>query len=218
MVVRRIWTWLLVEYMTLARLEIRLCNPSTKVVNLSEWELDGPHWVLVDCGSRVWGNAVSECPGIVGAADHCLGVACWEESLFGFLEGLCFALSVEEWLLLIWREINDIRHWWNKIVPSFGGQTPLRTMIFMTRLQKGRHIFATDRLAVFPMVWNMWAQMSISAPLIKSHKNCALLRFLKPVLDRGNRLKNMISVRVFNSGKLKLVCHHTVKCPHSLDD
>ena len=41
MVVRRIWTWLLVEYMTLARLEMRLCNPLTKVVNLSEWELDG---------------------------------------------------------------------------------------------------------------------------------------------------------------------------------
>ena len=147
--------------MTLARLEIHLCNPSTKVVNLSKWELDGPDRVLVDWGLRMWGNAVLICPGIVGVADHCLeGVACWEDSLFGVLEGLCFVLSAEEWLLLIWSEINDIIRWQSKIVHSFGGWTPLRTMIFMTRLQKGRHILAADQLAVFPMVWNMWAQMS----------------------------------------------------------
>ena len=67
-----------------------------------------------------------------------------KESLFGVLEGLCFALLAEQWLLLIWSE-------------------------------KGRHIHAADCPAVFPMVWNMWAQMSIWAPLIRSHKNCTLL-------------------------------------------
>ena len=151
----------MVEYMTLARLQMCLCNPLTKVVNLSEWELDGPGWMLVDWGSRLWGNSVSVCSRIVGAVDRCLeGVVYWEDSLFGVLEGLCFVLLVEEWLLLIWSEINDIGRWWSKIVPSFGGWTSLRTMIFMTRLQKGRHILAADQPAVFHMFWNMWAQMS----------------------------------------------------------
>ena len=53
-----------------------------------------------------------------------------------------------------------IGHWWSMIVPSFCGRTTLRTMIFMTRLQKGRHILAANQPAVFSMVWNMWAQMS----------------------------------------------------------
>ena len=72
----------------------------------------------------MWGNAVSVCPWIVGAVDRCLeGVACWEDSLFGVLEGLCFVLSAKEWLLLIWSEINDIGHWWSKIVPSWWTNT-----------------------------------------------------------------------------------------------
>ena len=109
----------------------------------------------------MWGNAISVCLGIVGVANRCSeGVACWEDSLFGVLEGLSFVLLAEEWLLHIWSEINDIGHWRSKIVPSFGGQTTLRTMIFITRLQKGRHILVANQPAVFPLVWNMWAQMS----------------------------------------------------------
>ena len=186
--------------MTLARLEIHSCNLSTKVVNLSKWELDGPSWVLVDWGSGMCGNSISVCSRVVRAATRCSEGMAWCDDLpFRVLDGLCFVLSAEEWLLLIWRELSDIGRWRNKIVPSFGGRTPLRTMIFMTRLQKGRNIFTVDRPAIFPMVWNMWAQMSIWAPLIKSHKNYVLLRLMKLVLDRGYRLKNMISVRVFNS-------------------
>ena len=41
--------------------------------------------------------------------------------------------------------------------------------------------------------------MSIEAPLIKSHRNCAHPWLMKPMFDRRLRLKNMISVRVFNS-------------------
>ena len=38
------------------------------------------------------------------------------------------------------------------IFPSVGGRTPLRSMIFMMRPQKGIHVRATDRAVVFPMV------------------------------------------------------------------
>ena len=155
--------------------------------------------MLVDCSSRVLENIVSGCPWIMGAGDRCSkGVACWEGSLFGVLEGLCFALSAKKMTLA---QLEWHHEYWSlrsKIVPSFGGWTPLRTMIFMTRLQKGRHIRATNRLSIFPMVWNMWAQMLIWVPLIKSHKNCVLPIFMKLVLDRGYRLENMINVRVFN--------------------
>ena len=181
--------------MTLARPEIRLCKPSTKVFNLSEWELVGPGWVLVDCGSGVWGNAVLRCPRIVGAAEGCPeGVACGEESLFGVLEGLCFPRLAEEWLLLIWRGVKDIGRWRSKIVPSFGGRIPLRTVILMTRLQKGRHICAAEHLVVFPIVWKMWAQMSVWAPLMRSHKNYALPRLMSPMLVSRYRLENMINL------------------------
>ena len=57
------------------------------------------------------------------------------------------------------------------IFPSDGGLTPSRSMIFMMRLQNGIHARVADQAAVFPMVWKMWAQISIEAPLIRSHRN-----------------------------------------------
>ena len=43
------------------------------------------------------GNAISIFLEIVGATAHYSeGVACWEDSLFRVLEGLCFALLAEE--------------------------------------------------------------------------------------------------------------------------
>ena len=49
------------------------------------------------------------------------------------------------------------------IFPSDGGLTPSRSMIFMMRLQNGIHACVTVRAAVFPMVWKIWAQISIGA-------------------------------------------------------
>ena len=86
------------------------------------------------------------------------------------------------------------------IFPSVGGRTPSRTMIFIRRLQKGRHVHAADRVAIFPMVWKMWAQMSIGTPLMKSHRNCTLPRLMNAVFESGQRLKNMINLRVVRSG------------------
>lgn len=44
--------------------------------------------------------------------------------------------------------------------PSDGGLTPSRSMIFMMRLQNGIHARATDRAAVFPMIWKMWTNVN----------------------------------------------------------
>ena len=71
------------------------------------------------------------------------------------------------------------------ICPSDEGLTPSRSMIFMMRLQNGIHARVADRVAVFPMVWKIWAQISIEAPVIRSHRNCALPRLMKAVLDNG---------------------------------
>ena len=57
------------------------------------------------------------------------------------------------------------------IFPSDGGLTPSRSMIFMIRLQNGKHARVADQAAVFPMVWKMWAHISIGAPVIRSHRN-----------------------------------------------
>ena len=65
----------------------------------------------------------------------------------------------------------DIGQGWFIIFPSDGGLTPSRSMIFMVRLQNGIHARVTDRAAVFPMVWKIWAQISIRAPVIRSHRN-----------------------------------------------
>ena len=42
--------------------------------------------------------------------------------------------------------------------------------------------------------------MSIEAPVMRSHKNCALPRLMNSVLESGYRLENMMNVRVFSSG------------------
>ena len=42
--------------------------------------------------------------------------------------------------------------------------------------------------------------MSIGAPVMRSHKNCALPRLMNPVLDSGYRLENMMNMRVFSLG------------------
>ena len=42
--------------------------------------------------------------------------------------------------------------------------------------------------------------MSIRTPVIRSHRNCALPRLIKPMLESGYKLVNMMNVRVFSSG------------------
>ena len=49
------------------------------------------------------------------------------------------------------------------IFPSDEGLTPSRSMIFMMRLENGIHVRVAVRAAVFPMVWKIWAQISIGA-------------------------------------------------------
>ena len=46
----------------------------------------------------------------------------------------------------------------------------------------------------------MWAQMSIETPVMRSHRNFALPRLMKAMLDNGYRLENMIKFRVISSG------------------
>ena len=172
--------------MALESPEIHSCKPLTKIVNLSAWELDCHGWVLVVCGLGMWGDVVSVCPRVVWATEPWpKGVTCGTDLLFGVLVGFCFSRSTEEWLLLIWRDTKVIGIWRNMIVPSLGGRTPLSTMIFTIRLQKGRHICAAIYAAIFPIVSKMWAQISIRAPMMRSHKNYALPRLMNPVLDSG---------------------------------
>ena len=107
--------------------------------------------------------------------------------------------ALEEWLLLAWRENMNSGRRLSIFFPSIGGLTPSRTMIFITRPQKGIHVCAADRAAVFPIIWKMWAHMSIGAPVMRSHRNWALSRLMNAVFESGYRLKNMINLRVFNS-------------------
>ena len=170
MAVRRIWTWFLVA---VSNPKICLCKPSIKVLNLSAWELDCTCWVLTIYSSRVRGDVVSVCPDVVWVAEPWPeGVARGKDSLLG---------ALEEWLLLAWRDTMDIGQRLTSIFSSFGGWTSSRTMIFMRRLQKGRHVRAT----VFPIVWKMRAQISIGTPVMRSHKNWALQRLMNPMLDSG---------------------------------
>ena len=46
----------------------------------------------------------------------------------------------------------DIGRGCDTIFPSVGGQTPLRSMIFMMRPRKGIHVRVADQAAVLPMV------------------------------------------------------------------
>ena len=135
------------------------------------------------------GEAVSVCTGVAKPWPN--EVAWRKGSLLG---------ALEEWLLLAWKEIMDSGQRRSIFFLSVGGLTPLRTMIFITRLQKGMHVRVTDRAVVFPMIWKMWAHMSIGAPVIRSHRNWALPRLMNAVFESGYRLKNMINLRVFSSG------------------
>ena len=183
--------------MAFASPETRSCKFSTKIMNRLTWELDCPGWVLAVWGSEMWGDVVSVCPGVVWAAKPWPEwVTCWIDSFLGVVDKFCFLHSAEEWLLLFWREAMDIGRWRTMIFPSFGRRTPSCFMIFMKRLLKERHIHAV----VFPIVWKIWAQMLIGAPLMRSYKNCALPRLMNPMLKSGYRLENIMNVRVFSSG------------------
>ena len=172
MVVRHNWTWLLVEKISLSIPAIRIWKVSNKRPNLSAWGPDCSGWLLVGCNSGVIRKKVMVCIGVSDPwADVVAGVMC---SLFGVLE---------EWLLLVWRVTMDIGQGWFIIFPSDGGLTPSRSMIFMVRLQNGIHARVTDQATVFLMVWKIWAQISIRAPVIRSHRNWALPRLMKAVLD-----------------------------------
>ena len=114
---------------------------SNKRPNLSTWGPDCSSWLLVGCNSRVTGEIVAVCTSVSDPwADVVAGDIC---SLFGFWE---------EWLLLAWRDTMDIGRGWLIIFPSDGGLTPLRSTIFMMRLQNGIHARVADLAAVFPMV------------------------------------------------------------------
>ena len=129
----------------------------------------------------------------------CTGVAeSWPDDVV-WRKGSLFG-ALEEWLLLSWRENIDSGRRRSIFFPSVGGLTPSRVMIFITRLQKGIHNCAADRATVFPMIWKMWAYMSIGVLVMRSHRNWALPRLMNAVFESGYRLKNMINLRVFNSG------------------
>ena len=131
--------------------------PLIKILNLSTWELDCTCWVLVVYSSGVCGDAVS-------VVEPWLEEVAWgKDSLLG---------TLEKWLLLAWRGTMDIGWRRTNIFSSFGGWTLLSTMIFMRMLQKGRHVRATIHAAVFPIVWKIWAQISIETSVMWSHKNC----------------------------------------------
>ena len=68
----------------------------------------------------------------------------------------------------------------------------------MMRLQNGIHARVANRAVVFLTVWKIWAQISIEAPVIRSHR--ALPRLMKAMLDNRQRLENMIGFSVVNSG------------------
>ena len=89
----------------------------------------------------------------------------------GMREKFSLSSALEEWLLLAWRDIMDNGWRRGSILPSVRGRTPSRTMIFMRRLQKGIHVRATIRVVVFPMVWKMWAQISIKTPVMRSRSS-----------------------------------------------
>ena len=142
--------------------------------NLFAWRPNCTGWLLVGCNSGVTGEIVAVCTYVYDLWAY--GVAGDMCSLFGVLD---------ESLLLVWRDIMDIGRGRFIIFPSDGGLTPLRSMIFMMRLQNGIHARVANWAAVFPMIWKMWAQISIGAPVIRSLRNWALPRLMKAVLDSG---------------------------------
>ena len=128
--------------------------------NLSAWGLDCICWLLVGYNSRVIWGIVAVCTCVFDSWAY--GVAKEMCSLFGVLD---------EWLLLAWRDIMDIGRRRFNIFPSDGGLTPSRSMIFMMRPQNEIHACVADRAAIFPMIWKMWAHISIGAPVIRSLRN-----------------------------------------------
>ena len=160
--------------MSLSIPAMRIWRFSNKGPNLFAWGPDYTGWLLVDCNSGVTGEIVMVCTCV--SDPWAYGVAGDMCSLFGVLE---------EWLLLAWRVIMDIGRGRFIIFPSDRGLTPSRSMIFMMRLQNGIHAHVADRVVIFPMIWKIWAQISIGAPVIRSLRNWAFPRLMKAVLDNG---------------------------------
>ena len=153
---------------------ICICRFSNKTPNLSSWWLDCSCWVLVICSSGGMGEAVLVCIGVAEPWPD--GVAWGKNSLLG---------ALKEWLLLAWKDIMDNGQRCGSILPSVGGRTPSRTMIFTRRLQKGIHVQATIRATVFLVVWKMWAQISIGTLVMRPHRNYALPRLMNAVFKSG---------------------------------
>ena len=142
--------------------------------NLFAWGSDYTGWLLVSCNSGVTNEIV--------AVYTCVS----DSWAYGVVGDMCSFFGVlDEWLLLAWRDIMDIGRGQFIIFPSDGGLTPSRSIIFMMRLQNGIHAYVANRAAVFPMIWKIWAQISIGAPVIRSLRNWALPRLMKAVLDSG---------------------------------
>ena len=158
----RIWVWLWNEWRSRSKLDNRWNTFAIMWLCLFVWNPGGTDEVLVD-----WTEVT------VAWAD---GDACVDGSHLGFLE---------EWLLLAWRVYMDIGRGWVTIFSSDEGLTPSQRMIFMIKLQNGRIVRVANRAVVFPMIWNMWAQMSIETPEMRSPKNLALPRLMKAVFDSG---------------------------------
>ena len=174
----RIWVWLWNEWRSRSKSDNRWNTFAIKWLCLAVWNPGGTDEVPVD-----WIGVT------VAWADEDAYV---DGSLLGFLE---------EWLLLAWRVYMDIGWGRGIIFSSDERLTPSRRIIFMIKLQNGRIVRVADRAAVFPIIWNMWAQMSIGTLEMRSHKNLSLPKPMKAVYDSGWRLENMISFRVVSSSE-----------------
>lgn len=144
-------------------LEMWSWSPSIIDIIWSSWGIDD------------WDGGVWEGLGSKGRGDGALASGCWEklgaeehllvgakrvrvlDSFFGALETFFFAFSTDEWTMLLCKEWMEFRPWQGRTIPFLGGWIPLRSRIFMIRLQNGRHVLAVDRLSVFPKIWKMWA-------------------------------------------------------------
>ena len=147
---------------------------SSKLPTLSVWGSDCAYGMLV-CGTSGMTCEVGVvCTGVSNLGADGVTGEMW--ALFGVLE---------EWLLLACKVNMEIGRWRVNIFLFEGGTMPSQRMNFMMRLQNGIHPRAIDRVAVFLMVWKMWAQISVGAPVIRSQRNWALSRFMKVVLDSG---------------------------------
>ena len=150
-----------------------MCSSWTISTSIS-WKTTTQYDHCIQKTCNAYGEAVSVC---IGVAESWLdGVAWGKNSLLG---------ALEKCLLLAWRDIMDNGKKHASILPSVGGWMPSRNMIFMRRLQKGRKDRAAVRATIFPMVWKMWAQISIGTPVMRLHKNCTLPRLMNAMLESG---------------------------------